>query len=138
MIEGLISISIITALISLIIIVPLSALMLFLSSKIFKVPVPYSKALIPALIIGGIGFLFSVISALLQTSLATIAISVVIGIVSLLVSIALHLTLPTLILKMEWGKGLLIGLVWGAFNFVVGLIVAGVLFIIALIGTSII
>ncbi|MEA3515194.1 MAG: hypothetical protein U9R34_06965 [Nanoarchaeota archaeon] len=49
---------IIIPLISFVITIPLSALALFLSGKIFKQDIPYDKSLIPALIIGVISLIF--------------------------------------------------------------------------------
>ena len=139
--DGFIVVPIIIALIGFILTVPLSALALWLSTKIFKVQVTYVKALVPALIATGVGSLFGIISIVLDVSLAYGIIGVVMTGLSILVSIALYLVLPTLILKIEWKQGLLVGLVWMVFAFVAGMIISVIIglisiFILAMVGVA--
>jgi len=99
--------------------VPLSALILFLSGKIFKQDIPYDKSLIPALIIGVISLIFGLI---MQAASNWIVIIILLGFSSVIV-LALYLILPKLILNLKWNKGLLIGLVWFGFMVVVSFVV---------------
>ncbi len=124
---------IIIPLISFVITVPLSALTLFLSGKIFKQNIPYDKSLIPALIIGVISLIFGLI---MQAASDWIVIIILLGFSSVII-LALYLTLPKLIFNLKWNKGLLIGLVWFGFmvavSFVVRIIIEIVITIITLV-----
>ncbi len=94
----------------------ISALLLWLSAKIFKQKLSYGKSLGPAAIVVVSGLFFSLIG------LIDPIINIITSILGMLVGLALFLTLPSLLLKMEWNKGLLVGLVWMVFSFVLGLI----------------
>jgi hypothetical protein len=100
----------------LIALVPLSALALWLTGKIFKEKIGYLKSLLPASIISLIGGLFSIPS--LMTSFTSI--TIIMGVVSFLVNLALYLLLPKLFFRFGWKRGLLIGIVWYAMILVVG------------------
>jgi len=116
------------SLVGFIVLLPISALILWVSGRIFKVGIPYVKALIPAAIIGVVGILISLPSVMMQN----IAVSMGTGIINFLVGLALYLVLPKYIFNLEWKTGLLVGLVWFVLMIVVGLIVGMILGIIFL------
>lgn len=121
-------VTILSLVIGLIIGVPLSALMLWLSGRIFKQSVGYVKAIIPALIIWAVGAAFGVIISLVyQPDMMGLGALVAIGGTNFTISLALYLLLPKLMFKLEWGRGVLTGLVWWALmlgvSFVMGAIV---------------
>ncbi len=111
--------SIMFSLITGIIMIPLSALALFLSGKIFKKDIKFRKALIPAIVIFVVSFAINILGTL-SGSLVIIA---AIGVLSFLVGVTLYLTLPKFLLGLEWKDSLLIGLIWFGIMLVVGLIV---------------
>ncbi|MBT4540816.1 hypothetical protein HOC35_04855 [Candidatus Woesearchaeota archaeon] len=121
--------SILISLITFIITVPLSALALFFAAKIFKVDVSYKNALLPALIVAGVGFVLKLIGAF-AGSLIVIG---VIGVLGFFISIALYLILPKYIYHLEWKEGLLVGVVWFGFMLVVGFILGIIIGVIAVI-----
>ena len=114
---------IIIQIITLIIIIPLSALALFISSMIFKKNIKYTKALIPASIVAGIAFVLKLIGTISQN----MTLSLILMGLGFLISIALYLILPNLLLKIDWNQGIYIGLIWFFFmliiSFIVGLLV---------------
>lgn len=114
-------------LISFVVTVPLSALALFLSGKIFKQDISYGKSFIPSLIVGVIGLIFGLI---MQITTNWILIIIIIGL-SWIVSLVLYLTLPKLIFDLEWNKGILVGLVWFGFMLAVNLVIGVIVGIIA-------
>jgi len=118
------------AIISLIVMIPLSALGLWISGKIFKIKIDYVKALLPAAILVGVGFLISIP----QWFMTSIAIMLGISGLGFIVGLALYLTLPKLFFNLEWGKGLLVGLVWFGIMLVAGFIVG---IVIGLVGFAI-
>lgn len=119
------------SIISLIVMLPLSALGLWLSGKIFKIQIAYVKALVPAAILTGIGFLISMIITFIpQLALWFIIPINVIGL--FFVTLIIYLTLPKLFFNLEWGKGMLVGLVWFGIMLVAGFIVGLIIGMIAL------
>lgn len=119
--------------IGLVIGVPLSALMLWLSGKIFKQAISYGKAILPALIIWAVGAVFSVIMlAVYDPTLAGVGILAVLGVVNFIIGLALYLLLPKMMFNLEWGKGVLTGLVWWVFMLIVGLIIGMIVMALAL------
>lgn len=121
-------INVIIPIIILVITIPLGALMLFLSGKIFKEEISYSKAIIATLIIVFVDFVLKLIGPLSGNPV----IIGIMGIIGFLVSLALYLILPKAIFNLEWKKGLLIGLVWFLFMLVVAFFLAIVVFYIAI------
>ena len=107
--------TVINSFITLVITVPLSALALFLSGKIWKVKLEFGKCLVAALIIGVIRFVVEILGQFTSNVMI-----IVLAVLNYMVSIALYLTLPQLFWKFEWKNSLLIGAVWFGFMLVVG------------------
>ena len=112
--------SISVSIISLIIVVPLSALILFLVGKMFHEEISYVKALLTALIVGATSFVIGLIGPLSKNTSLTLIMTGV----GFIVTIALMLTLPKFMFALEWKKGLLIGLSWWGIYLAVAFIVA--------------
>ncbi|MBS1266799.1 MAG: hypothetical protein MAG795_00768 [Candidatus Woesearchaeota archaeon] len=112
--------------VSLVFTIPLGALMLFFSAKIFKKELSYVKALVPALIVGLSGFMLGLIGPASGNQV----VATVMGLVGFFVGITLYLTLPKLLLKYEWPDSLKVGAVWFGFmlvvSFIIGLIVVAI------------
>jgi hypothetical protein len=121
--------TVVISVISLVITVPLSALALFLSGKIFKQGIGFGRAFLAALIVGAVGFVLTLIGPLSGSLTLTGALAIV----SFLVGLALYLVLPKLMFNLEWGKGLLVGLVWLVIMLVVTFIIGLIIGIIALV-----
>lgn len=117
----------IISLISFVVTVPLSALALFISCKIFKQDIQYSKSIIPALIIGVIGLIFGLIIQITSNWI----VAIIIAGFSFIVSLALYLTLPKLMFNLEWNKGIVVGIVWCGFMLVISLVIGVIAGIIA-------
>jgi hypothetical protein len=114
---------IIMQIITLAIIIPLSALALYFSCMIFKNNISYKKALIPASIVAGVIFLFRLVGTISQNTTIYL---IMLGL-GFFVSLALYIVIPSLLLKMEWNPGIFVGLVWFflmlIISFIVGLMV---------------
>ena len=83
-----------------------------LSGKIFKQGIAYGKAFLAALVVGIVGFVLGLIGPLSGSA----SLTGVMGAIGFLAGLALYLVLPTLMLHLEWGKGVLTGLVWFGFK----------------------
>ena len=109
------------------IIIPISALLLMLSTKIFKLSnTKYLTAIKITAILGVISIIITVIGKYAPTiGLYATFISII------LVSILLAMWLIKSSYKLDWGKSILVWLVWFIFElvaaFVIGMIVAAVL-----------
>ena len=108
------------------IVFPLSALMLWLSAKIFKQKVTYAKALLPALVIVIIGLILGIPSIYSDS----IVLVLLLAIAGFLISVAFYFTLPRLMLKLPWNKALLTGLLWWVFMIIIGLIITFIIMVI--------
>jgi hypothetical protein len=117
--------------ITLIVMVFLSALLLVISVKIFKLKdQSYMTALKIALIIYVINFVLGLIG------LAALSVAIVMGVLSFLVLILLGMYLIKKYYKLDWGKAALTWLVWFILTLIVGFIIAliiGIIFAGALI-----
>ncbi|MBI2130112.1 hypothetical protein HYU07_07855 [Candidatus Woesearchaeota archaeon] len=116
---------IVISVISTIIMVPISALLLMLSTKIFKLKdTSYGTAFMVALIVGIVGLIFSIIGSV------SIALAMIMAIVSFIVSIILGLWLINAKYKIDWSKTALVWLIWFVLSiiaaFIIGLIVAAI------------
>ncbi len=112
--EGIV---LITTIFSSLLIFPVSALVLFLLGNIFKEKLGFGKSLIAALITTGVslvfGFFVYLIDAIFQYEFGLVTfLSVVIGIISFVVNLTLHLTVPRFLFGLEWERGLMIGGIW--------------------------
>lgn len=102
--------------------VPLNGLILMLSAKIFKIAdQSYKTAVKIALMLGIAGLVFNVISALKLMSLSSLVITVLSW---LIVSILLAVWLIKTNYSLDWGKALLLWLVWFVLSIVAGFIIA--------------
>ncbi|MBD3313698.1 hypothetical protein GF345_04615 [Candidatus Woesearchaeota archaeon] len=119
---------IIISVITLVLMIPLSALGLWISANIFKIRrITYVRALLPALILAFAGFVITIP----QWFYDDILIALVIGSVGFLVSAVLYLVLPKLFFDLEWKKGLLVGLVWFGLMMVIGFVIGMIVGILA-------
>ncbi len=114
-------------LIGLVLTIPLGALMLFLAGKIFKKEISFVSALLPSSIVGLASYGLGLVGPATQND--TVA-GVMIAI-SFLTSVALYLTLPKLLLKLEWNDSLKVGAVWMGLMFAVGFFVGIIMGLIA-------
>jgi len=112
----------IISLVGFIITVPVSALMLWVTGKIFKEDIDFLKSFFAAAIIGVVGLVLGLIGPL-TGSLTVTGIMMILGFI---VSLALYLILPKLFFDLEWGRGILVGLVWFAFMFVIGMVIGAI------------
>lgn len=110
-------------LITFMVFVPLYALMLLLSGKIFKEKIAYVKALIPALIQGAFNYIIIITLSFIDN----LTVIRIISYTDFVVTLAIFLTLPTLILKIKWKKGLLVGLVWYIFAVITNYLVSPII-----------
>lgn len=102
--------------VSLVIMVPLSALLLMFSTKIFKLSdQSYKTAIITTLIIYVISFVLSLIGMFAAT--------LILSVISIIVMVVLGLWLIKTRYKLEWGKAALVWLVWFIFTLIASSIV---------------
>ena len=110
-------------LVTVIVMIPLSAALLMLTTMMFKLKdKSYLTALKVAAIVGPAGLVLNIL--LTALGLNTIVISLI---SILLVSIILAVYLVFLFYKLDFGKALLVWLVWMALSFVIGMIVGLIL-----------
>ena len=111
------------SLITIAIMIPISALVLMISTKLFKLKdSSYKTAILIALILGVANAIVSLIGDFVPS------IAVYIGLISLvLVSILLAIYLVKSKYNLEWGKAILVWLVWLVINLIVAFIVAMIL-----------
>jgi hypothetical protein len=86
----------------------LNALFLWLAGIICKSNIRYKKALLPSVLVGSLTLLYWVSEFFTTNIFLRIFFSI--GIQS--VNVILYFTLPILMFKIEWKKGLLVGLLW--------------------------
>ena len=117
-----------SSVIGLVISVPLSALILMLSAKIFKLAdTSYKTPLIIALILGGVSFVIDII-----TNTALMNMAGTIGLLQfLLVNVALAIYLIMKKYTIDIKKTLLVWLVWLVLTFVIAIVVGIIIGIIA-------
>ncbi|MBD3318315.1 hypothetical protein GF342_00210 [Candidatus Woesearchaeota archaeon] len=124
--------TLIVSLVVFVIFTPLSALLLWLSAKIFHVPRTYVQSLWPALILG----VFSALIGLLAMNVGSFA-SIIISAIGMIVQLALYLLLPSWMLHVDYGKGALVGLVWLGFMIAANVIMLGFFLIIFFVSAAI-
>jgi len=120
--------TIIISLITTIIMIPLNGLLLMLSAKIFGEDDSFATAIKVALILGIVSFVLNTIGSFIS-GLASIISWITIIVVS--IGVAIWLIKTTYML--EWGKALLVWLVWFIFSLVAGFIIAMIVGAIALV-----
>lgn len=114
--------SFVVSLIATVIMIPLGGLLLMLSAKIFKLTdQTYKSALKVAAIVGVAGIVFNFIGSLSAT---LVFIMTVLSFV--LVSILLALWLIKKTYSLEWGKAILVWLVWFVLSLIATFIIAAV------------
>src|SRR3989344_4233187 len=128
--------SIVFSVVMTLIMIPISALLLWLSAKVLKMDdTSYITALIVAAILGAAGFIFNVIS-ILMPSLAYVLMFVSF----IVVSIALALWLIKRRYDLDWKKAVLLWIVWLLLSlvvaFIVGMIVGVILVAIGMSGVA--
>ena len=130
------SIILITTIFSSLLAFPVSALVLFLLGNIFKEKLGFGKSLIAALIITGVslvfGFFVYLTDAIFQYELGLVTVlSVAIGIISFVVNLTLHLTIPKFLFGLKWERGLMIGGIWYVIlmmiNAIIGILVGTII-----------
>ncbi|MFQ5621738.1 MAG: hypothetical protein ACE5FT_07955 [Candidatus Nanoarchaeia archaeon] len=110
-------------LVTLVIFVPVSALLLMLAAKIFKLhDTSFMTALKVAGILGGARFVLSLLWSLI--GLGPGAIMILSGLEFVLISIALSIYLIKLFYEEGWKETLLTWLVWFIFNIILGMLIA--------------
>ena len=114
--------SVIALLISTAITIPISALLLMLSTKFFKLSdQSYMTALKVALIVGVVSFVLSLIGSF------SLALVVITSALSFIVSILLGIWLIKTNYSLDWQKTLLVWVVWFILGLILGFIIALVL-----------
>ncbi len=116
---------VIVSILSLFVSLPLSAFALWLAGRVLKLRITFLKSLIPALIVWLAGGLITgpsifMDSMLFKFSLFTIGFVVTAGI---------SLILPKFFFNLEWKEGLLAGLLWIVFNYLITLALGFIVFI---------
>ncbi len=114
--------SFVVSLIASVIMIPLGGLLLMLSAKIFKLAdQSYKSALKVAAIVGVAALVFTFIGSL------SASLTFAMGILSfVLVSVLLALWLIKKTYSLEWGKAILVWLVWFVFSLIATFIIAAV------------
>tara|TARA_Y100000031_G_scaffold152830_1_gene196807 strand:- start:44 stop:457 length:414 start_codon:yes stop_codon:yes gene_type:complete len=114
--------SVIVLLISTAVTIPISALLLMLSTKFFKLSdQSYMTALKVALIVGVVSFVLSLIGTF------SLALVVITSALSFIVSILLGIWLIKTNYSLDWQKTLLVWVVWFILGLILGFIIALVL-----------
>jgi hypothetical protein len=112
--------SLIIGIVTTIIMIPLNALLLMISTKIFKIKdTSYMTALKVAAILGVVSIVLSVIGNFLPT-----VGQIIFWLSMIIVSIVLALWLIKSMYSLDWGKAALVWLVWFVLSLIVGFIFA--------------
>ena len=121
---------ILVSLILTVVLIPLSALLLMLTTMMFKLSdKSYKTAIKITLIIGVVRFVLDLIAKLIENT----AVSLTIGVISFIgVSIVLALFLVKNNYNLEWGKAALVWLVWLVLSIILYLIIAFIVGIVLL------
>ena len=108
----------------LVILIPISALMLMISTKIFKIDdSSFKTAILIAAIAGAVSFVIRVLGSLIPVGVGTAIVSVLLIVV--VCGVMLYLIKMKYVL--DWGKAALVWLIWLVFYLVAALIVSSIL-----------